>query len=122
MAVDYDPVDKGNDIVVTTDVDEVDLAETFAQNRGGATRRVRQRLPAQSIWIWWSHADSVSLVEVGSRRIEPAGIGGSFEVRGIDPMRGPSPTGGGGGRAQRTEFLILENYRGPACGGFSCCV
>ena len=29
MAVDYDPVDKGNDIVVTTGVDEVDYTHTI---------------------------------------------------------------------------------------------
>ena len=29
MAVDYDPVDKGNDIVVTTGVDEIDYTHTI---------------------------------------------------------------------------------------------
>jgi hypothetical protein len=29
LAVDYDPVDKGNDIVVTTGVDEIDYAHTM---------------------------------------------------------------------------------------------
>jgi hypothetical protein len=47
MAVDYDPVGKGSDIVVTTGIDEIDYSHTIqapaevwqAQNNDGEVRR-----------------------------------------------------------------------------------